>query len=118
MWGHVTFSPNGKKIALLRGSAVIGFWNFTLTQPKYIESASPHEQTPTMYDFHASQQHLFEGTYSAWIHYHNGQEQPKCVCWLPPERRGSFAYRGTKVCLGAWDGMITILDFSPVVLPQ
>jgi WD40 repeat protein len=115
----VAFSPDGKTITLLDGSVVIGYWDLTIGQPKYTESTSPYEQTPAVYPFHGPEQHHFgEVENRDWILHCNGQKEPKRVCWLPPERRGEFAYSGTKVCVGEQDGMIMILDFSPVDLPQ
>jgi hypothetical protein len=38
------------------------------------------------------------------------------LCWIPVERRGyTFACHGTTVVLGAYQGIITILDFSDVI---
>jgi WD40 repeat protein len=103
--------------------AVIGFWDITTAQPKYTESTSPHEQTLATDDFHTSKQHHFKGYRRlAWIFHHVGQEEPTFICWIPQERRGTLAYDGTKVCIGAEDsdgtGTIMILDFSPVEILQ
>jgi hypothetical protein len=41
---------------------------------------------------------------------------PLPLCWIPVERRGEeFACHGTTVVLGAYRGIITILDFSDVI---
>jgi WD40 repeat protein len=112
----VAFSADGKTVTAREkdGShAVIGFWDLTTPQSEY--TASPHKQTPSINDAHASEQHHYNGHYSAWISHYTGQEEPKYVCWLPQERRGgSSTHSGTKVCVGGEDGMITILDYSPV----
>jgi hypothetical protein len=116
----VMFSTDGKSIILLedRGFVVVkGIWDLTLDQPEYTESASPPERTSPFDAGRAS--YLGAMPYGgAWIRHRVDQEEPKRVCWLPKERRGKFACRGTKVCTGGRDGMITILDFSPVDLPQ
>jgi WD40 repeat protein len=116
----VMFSTDGKSIILLEdlGFVVVkGIWDLTLDQPEYTESASSPERTSPFDDGRAS--YLGAMPYGgAWIRHRVDQEEPKRVCWLPQERRGKFACRGTKVCTGGPDGMITILDFSPVDLPQ
>jgi WD40 repeat protein len=118
----VAFSADDKAIIMRQSyesDVVTGFWDLTRTQPEYTEWTSPHERTPTIDDFHTSEQHHFKGRNSAWIRHCVGQEEPKYVCWLPQERRGSLAYSGTKVCVGGWDsGVLTILDFSPVDILQ
>jgi WD40 repeat protein len=117
----VAFSADGKIVTTREsyGShAVMGFWDLTTPQSEYMESTSPHEQTPAVDNAHTYEQHHFGGFNSSWISHHAGQEKPTHVCWLPQERRGCFAYSGAKVCIGAPGGMITILDFSPVDLLQ
>jgi WD40 repeat protein len=121
----VAFSADGTVITARESHgicAVIGFWDITTARPKYTESTSSHEQTPATDDFHTSKQHRFEGYSSAWIRHHVGQEEPTYICWIPQEHRGTLAYNGTKVCIGAEDsdgtGMIMILDFSPVEILQ
>jgi WD40 repeat protein len=118
----VAFSADGKAIIVRESNSsrvVEGFWDLTTTQLEYTESTSSHERTPALDDFHTSEQHYFEGTNSAWIRHCVGQDEMACVCWLPQERRGSFAYSGTRVCTGGRDGTsITILDFSHVGLLQ
>jgi hypothetical protein len=40
------------------------------------------------------------------------------MCWLPVERRdGEISYLNRKVCVSAYSGAITILDFASVHLP-
>jgi hypothetical protein len=41
------------------------------------------------------------------------------ACWLPYARRheGVIAYSGDRVCIGASNGTVTILDFSAVKTP-
>jgi WD40 repeat protein len=119
----VAFSADGTVIIarnIHEIRTVIGFWDITTAQPKYTESTSPHEQTPATNDFHTSKQHRFEGRGSAWIRHHVGQEEPTYICWIPQERRGTLAYSGAKLCIGAEDGSgtIMILDFSPVEILQ
>jgi WD40 repeat protein len=119
----VAFSADDTVITVRKSHgirAVVGFWDMTTAQSKYTELTSPHEQTPATDDCHTSKQHRFEGWSSAWIRHHVGQEEPTYVCWIPQERRGTLAYSGAKVCIGAQDGSgtIMILDFSPVQILQ
>jgi WD40 repeat protein len=126
---RATFSTDGKAIILREGSGtgvvVIGSWDLTsTTQPQYAESTSPHEPARAIDDLHASEQrdiglprYLYKYG-SPWIQLDNGQEEPKDICWLPKKCRGRITYSGTKVCIGAPSGAITILDFSPVGLLQ
>jgi WD40 repeat protein len=122
------FSTDGKAIILrgISGTTILaGSWDLnTTTQPQYAESTSSHEPARAIGDLHASVQrdiglprYLHEKP-SPWIQLDNGQEEPKDICWLPLECRGLMRYSGTKVCIGAQNGAITILDFSPVGLLQ
>jgi WD40 repeat protein len=124
------FSADGKAINLrqISTTSVLGSWDLTTTtQPQYAESTSSHEPARAIDDFHASEEQrdiglpaprylLADG--SPWIELDNGQEEPKHICWLPKECRGPMTYSGTKVCVGGQNGVITILDFSPVGLLQ
>jgi WD40 repeat protein len=118
----VAFSADGKIVTtreIDESHAVIGFWDLTTPQSEYTESTSLHKRTPSINDAHASEQHHYNGQHSAWISQYTGQEEPRYVFWLPKERRGgSSAHSGTKVCVSGEDGMITILDFSPVDMLQ
>jgi WD40 repeat protein len=118
----VAFSANSKEV-ILRGTygrdMVIGLWDLTTTQPEYTELTPPRERTRTTDELHISElEYHFRGPESAWILCYIGQEKLTYVCWLPPKRRGILEYSGTKVCIGAKDGTITILDFSPVDILQ
>jgi WD40 repeat protein len=127
---RASFSTDGKAIILRDCSRAIvfGSWDLTTTtHPQYAKSTSPHEPARAIDDLHASEQqdiglpaprYLFDKHGSPWIQLDNGQEEPKDICWLPPECRGLMEYSGTKVCVGGRDGAITILDFSPVGLLQ
>jgi WD40 repeat protein len=112
----IAFSDNGKAIILLTGIVARGFWDLTSTRPEYVES-TPHEQTPASDNFHGSKQHHFNGG-SSWIWCSVGDEGLCDLCWLPPERRGVFAYNGTRVCTSGQNGTITILDFLHVDILQ
>jgi WD40 repeat protein len=82
----IAFSADDKAIIMRESydsDVVLGFWDLTKTQPEYTESTSPHERTPTIDDFYTSEQHHFEGRYSAWIRHRVGQEEPTNICWLP-----------------------------------
>jgi WD40 repeat protein len=125
---RVSFSTGGKAIILRDDSTtsvVTGSWDLTTTtQPQYAESTSPHEPARAIDDLHAAElldtsipRYLHE-EWSPWIHFDNGQEEPKDICWLPAERRGKMTYSGTKVFVGGENGAITFLDFSPVGLLQ
>jgi WD40 repeat protein len=122
------FSTDGKAIILREGSgtsAVKGSWDLTTTtQPQYAKMTSRHERARAIDDLHAAEEqdtslprYLYEDE-APWIKLDNGQEEPKDICWLPKECRGRMAYSGTKVCVGAHSGAMTILDFSPVGLLQ
>jgi WD40 repeat protein len=114
---RIEFSANGKEIILLDGIVGRGFWDLNPTLPEDVE-LMPHEQTPASDNFRGSRQHHFNGPRLTWISHSVGEEGPKDLCWLPLERRGEFAYSGTKVCVGGEDGTITILDFSHVDILQ
>jgi hypothetical protein len=56
---------------------------------------------------------------SNWIVRTESGGTSRRVCWLPVERaiRGEIAHRKDQVCIGTYNGAITILDFSAVQLP-
>jgi WD40 repeat protein len=125
----LVFSPNGKKILLKHDLPsgvvfVLGSWDLGTVHSNYIESSLQEEVQPVD-DSQRPERHDPEllgfrlgGSNLSWICRPTGEEEARPICWLPQDLRGTFAFSGTKVCVGSQNGTVTILDFSHVSLPQ
>jgi hypothetical protein len=73
--------------------------------------------SPLPHASHSRTETLLWDETTGWISWQTSQSAfPLPLCWIPVERRGcEFESHGTTIVIGAYQGIITILDFSDVI---
>jgi hypothetical protein len=109
----VTFSPDGHSIISRSWDLTVRVWDASTGAERRISSdlgTSPTEASHATLAFQAN-----ERTGWVWRRRVPPSGGVQDLCWLPTQYRGrALAHHGQTVCIGGFNGAVTILDFSDV----